>query len=317
MRIENNRDVAHSFFYQEGKSYMKGYRNCGYEDDIFFSYGTAIGRKLKNKEGQDILIYSTDNMSVSTGRHISYLRSACPFRINISVPLQFGRYSIRLYDIVDDLIHNMEYYSNQKLSLKANRESFSYNYRTLKVMIDQFEGVEEFTRRRSLDNMLGELNSYKELYEEINDPEKLKKLKDTQAKLARKKAQELKEELKDFLDDFGYLESIRMTYQYGYTGLTSEKKSKLRKYFNPNNELSFVWVEGIDMGGEYCITSQGIRMEVEKVKLALKMWKETKLRKGMRIGDYTVLDIEPTFVKVGCHKIPVENLIKLAELFGI
>ena len=316
MQIQNNRDVAHSFFYQEGSTYLKSYRNCGYEDDIFFSYGTAIGRKLKNKEGQNILLYSNDSMSVSTGRHISYLRSACPFRIRISVPLQYGRSYINLGDIVDDLIHNLEYYSNQKLSLKANRESFSYNYRTLKVMIDQFEGVPAFTRSRSIENIKSELAKYREVYDDINDPEKLKKIKDAQLKLARKIAQELKEELDDFLNDFGYLESIRLAYQYG-SNLGYDMKCKLRKYFNPKNELSFVWVEGIDMGGDHCITSQGIRMEVEKVKIALKMWKEKRLKRGITIGNFTVLEVATDYVKVGCHKIPVENLNKLAELFGI
>ena len=316
MRITGNRDIAHAFFYQTGQYYRKDRFSCSYSDDLFFSYGTAIGRKLKNNQGQDVLLYSDSNMSNTTGKHLNYLRSACPFGIRISVPLQYGRSYINLGDIVDDLIHDLEYYSNQKLSQKANRERLSYTYRTLKVMIDQFEGVPAFTRSRSIENIKSELAKYKEVYDDINDPEKLKKIKDAQLKLARKIAQELKEELEDFLNDFGYLESVRLAYQYG-SNLGYDMKCKLRKYFNPKNELSFVWVEGIDMGGDNCITSQGIRMEVEKVKIALKMWKENRLKRGMTIGNFTVLEIATDYVKVGCHKIPVENLNKLAELFGI
>ena len=315
MRITGNRDIAHAFFYQTGEYYNKHYHNCSYSDDLFFSYGTAIGRKLKNNKDQDVLLYSSDTMTMSTGRHLSYLRSACPFGIQIGVQLKYGRSHISLADIVDDLIANLQYYSGTNLGQKANREGLSNAYITLKIMIEQFEGLSEFTRTRTIENIKAELNSYKEVYESVNDPEKLKKLKEARAKKAREQAKKLKEELADLMNGFGYLELVKSAYKWGY-GIcynNPELKSKLRKYFNPKNELSFVWEDDCGM----CVTSQGIRMEVEKVKTALKMWKENRLKRGMMIGQYTVLEIGKEFVKVGCHKIPVENLLKLAELFGI
>lgn len=315
VKITDNRSIAHAFFYQTGEYYCKHYHNCSYSDDLFFSYGTAVGRKLKNNKGQDVLLYSADNMSISTGRHLNYLRSACPFGIQISVPLHYGRSHISLADIVDDLIDNLQHYSGENLGQKANRGGLSNAYRTLKVLIEQFEGLSEFTRTRTIENIKAELNSYKEVYESVNDPEKLKKLKEARAKKAREQAKKLKEELADLMNGFGYLELVKSAYKYG-DGIcrnNPELKSKLRKYFNPKNELSFIWEDDAGL----CVTSQGVRMEVEKVMVALKMWKEGRLKRGMMIGQYTVLEIGNDFVKVGCHKIPVENLNCLFDHFWV
>lgn len=312
MKIENNRDVAHAFFYQEGKSHRKNYRNCGFEDDTFFSYGTAIGRKYKTDDGDDILLYSNESMSISTGRHLNYLRSACPFGMNISVPLQYGRSYIRLDDIVDDLIENMYFYSDQKLTQKANREGFSYAYRTLKILVENFSKHSEFTRLRTLDDIKSKLAKFKDLYEDLNNEAKLAELKKRQSKIDRENAQKLKEELKELLKDFGYLELLHWAYDYG-SNCNPDLRKRLRKYFNPKEELSFIWVDQYKPDRSRCITSQYVRMDTDEVIIALRLWLAGKLKRGMKIGYYTVIDIQPSFVKVGCHKIPVENLKELAK----
>jgi hypothetical protein len=316
MKITGNRDIAHAFFYQTGQYYRKSRFTCSYEDDTFFSYATAIGRKYKTDNGDDILLYSKDSMSHSTGGHLSYLRSACPFGMNISVPLQFGCSCIRLSDIVDDLIGTMEFYSNQKLTQKANREGFSYAYRTLKVLVNNFSKHRELTSQRTLENIKSELARFKDLYEDLNDETKLAELKKIQAKADRERAQKLKEELKDLLKDFGYLELLHWAYGYG-SSCNPDLRKKLRKYFNPKNELSFVWIDHNVPDGSQCVTSQGIKMDTDEVNIALRLWLAGKLKRGMKIEYYTVVDIQPSFVKVGCHKIPVENLKELAKALEI
>lgn len=316
MRVENNRDVAHAFFYQEGESYRKYYRNCGFEDDTFFSYATAIGRKYKTDDGHDCLLYSNESMSSSTGKHLNYLRNACPFGMSISVPLQFGRGFIRLSDIVDDLISSMEFYSNQKLTQKANREGFSRAYRTLKVLVNNFSKHRELTSQRTLENIKSELARFKDLYEDLNDEVRFAELKKRQAKADRENAQKLKEELKELLNDFGYLELLHWAYGY-CSNCNPDLRKKLRKYFNPKDELSFVWIDHNVPDGSQCVTSQGIKMDTNEVNIALRLWLAGKLKRGMKIGYYTVIDIQPSFVKVGCHKIPVENLKELAKALEI
>lgn len=312
MKIIGNRDIAHAFFYQEGQSYIKNRFNCSYSDDTFFSYATAIGRKYKTDAGEDILLYSNESMSHSTGRHINYLIQANPFSRRLSVPLQYGRDYIRLYDIVDDLIAFMNFYSAQKLTQKANREGFSYAYRTLKVLVENFSKHPELTRRKKLEEIKDELDRYKGLYEDLNDEARFAELKKIQAKIDRENAQKLKEELKELLKDFGYLELLHLAYGYG-SNCNPDLRKKLRKYFDPKNELSFVWVDKNVADRSRCITSRGVHMDTSEVNIALRLWLSGKLKRGMKIGYYTVIDIQPSFVKVGCHKIPVENLKELAK----
>lgn len=312
MRITGNRDIAHAFFYQTGQYYNKTRFTCSYSDDTFFSYGTAIGRKYKTDAGEDILLYSNESMSHSTGKHINYLIQANPFSRRLGVPLQYGHSYIRLCDIVDDLITSMNFYSAQKLTQKANREGFSYAYRTLKVLVENFSKHSELTSRRTLEDIKDELDRYKSLYEDLNDETKLAELKKKQAKIDRENAQKLKEELKELLKDFGYLELLHWAYGYG-SNCNPDLRKKLRKYFDPKNELSFVWVDHNVPDGSRCITSQGVRMDTDEVNIALRLWLAGKLKRGMKIGYYTVIDIQPSFVKVGCHKIPVKNLKELAK----
>ena len=43
----------------------------------------------------------------------------------------------------------------------------------------------------------------------------------------------------------------------------------------------------------------------------LKLWKHNKLRLGMKLDKYTVLEIKENHVKIGCHIIPTKNLEEL------
>ncbi len=163
-----------------------------------------------------------------------------------------------------------------------------------------------------MEDIKDELDRYESLYNDLNDETKLAELKKRQAKIDRENAQKLKEELKELLKDFGYLELLHWAYGYG-SNCNPDLRKKLRKYFNPKDELSFVWVDQNVPDRSRCITSQGVRMDTNEVNIALRLWLAGKLKRGMKIGYYTVLDIQPSFVKVGCHKIPVENLKELAK----
>ena len=82
-----------------------------------------------------------------------------------------------------------------------------------------------------------------------------------------------------------------------------ELKSKLEKYFNPKNELSFVWFDD-----DYCYTSYLIRVDRKEAETFLKLWGKGKLKRGMKISRYIVLDIQKDFIRISCHKIPTKNL---------
>ena len=52
----------------------------------------------------------------------------------------------------------------------------------------------------------------------------------------------------------------------------------------------------------------GVKVNRKEVETLLKLWNKGKLKKGMTISHYTIIEIKADFVKVGCHKIPTENI---------
>ena len=91
---------------------------------------------------------------------------------------------------------------------------------------------------------------------------------------------------------------------------TKAMQNKVRKALNPNNDLSFVWIEN-----EYNVrTSKNIRMNMDIVKTGLKLWKHNKIKHGYKVDFYTVLEVRKDYIQIGCHKIPTENIQALYDV---
>ena len=286
--IMQNSDVAHSFFYHSGSFYRRS-MTVSYENNKYFSYSTCIGKITTTKDGQGIFLISRNKFSTTTAKHIGELRAASPYYNYLELPQETGHSDFYPESVLRRLYSDLEYYSNQKMTLKANREGFTEAFYTLKELcnIDGF------------DVDMSKLEEYQPLYNTITNPEELAKYKAKQAALEKKKAEELKEQLKNLLSKYDFATLAKMAYTSGYF----EEKAALKKYLNPKNELSFIWYDG-----ELVRTSQGIKVNRKEVEALLKLWNKGKLKKGMTISYYTIIEIKPDFVKVGCHKIPSENI---------
>ena len=70
---------------------------------------------------------------------------------------------------------------------------------------------------------------------------------------------------------------------------------------------SYVWPED----SENVRTSQGVKLPVATSRRMLALWKAGRVTVGQHVGPYTVREIGPEFVQIGCHCIPVENLREL------
>ena len=286
--IMQNSDVAHLFFYNCGNFYRRS-MTVSYENNKYFSYSTCIGKITTTKEGQSILLISRNKFSTTTAKHIGELRAASPYYNYLELPQETGHSDFYPESVLRSLYSDLEYYSNQKMTLKANREGFTEAFYTLKELcnIDGFDV-----------DML-KLEEYQPLYDTITNPEELAKYKAKQAALEKKKAKELKKQLESFISKYDIAALARMAYTSGYF----EEKAALKKYLNPKNELSFIWFDG-----ELVRTSQNITVNRKEVEALVKLWNKGKLKKGMTISHYTIIEINSEFVKVGCHKITTENI---------
>ena len=55
-----NVDVAHDFFYHEGRTFDRSSMTVSYRNNIFYSYSTAIGQITEDRTGRKVCIISND-----------------------------------------------------------------------------------------------------------------------------------------------------------------------------------------------------------------------------------------------------------------
>lgn len=282
-----NREAAHAFFYSEGGFYNRRTPEA-FCDDRFFSYSTCIAKKAKTKDGRRILLLSKDKFSSTTSKHITALKDACYWNI-IEIPQRIDRTDFIVDEVLETLYNDLKYAAAESLSLKRNREEFNYNYETLRSLVD----VEGFHINKTI------LRQFKTTYERINNPEQLAKLKAKERAAEKRKQQRLQAQLKRYICTYDIAELAKMA----YSREKLEQKEAIKKYINPRSEYSFAWFDG-----ELVKTSQGITVNRQEVEKLLQLWQRGKIQTGMKVSIYEILEINNSYIKIGCHKIPLENI---------
>lgn len=299
-----NIDIAHEFFYSNFND-SRNFNNISYSENLFYSYYTVIGAVVQSKFGNNILLVSEDSMTSTTGRHIGYLINACPFSF-LRVPMEYGNHYFSLEACIKRIVKNLEDYSNSKLSLKANRESYIQSFNQLQYINDNIQDI---------DSSL--IEQYKPMFDLLNNSDEVKQLK---AKLKEKAKQDrikAEKELNELLNQYEYLDLAQFAFDIHHAKIVfddyktdREVSARVRKILNPSNDLSFAW---IDEDENIVKTSKNIKMPMDIVRTGLKLWKHNKVKHGYRVGCYTVLEVRKDYVQIGCHKIPMENIKALYE----
>lgn len=284
--IATNRDAAHAFFYSESDrvTFAKSL-NMTFDGPLFYSYSTVIAARIDGKDGRPVYLISSDSMTRTTAKHLSYLRSACPADY-IRVPFHYGDSFYKpgfnmLNLLADRFKKTLQSAADARLTRAENR----------RALIDCYKDAKKFSERVFT---LDFLNDFSDAYATAVEIENSGKEK--RSELIKATAEKAKAARAALIKAHGYMGAVMRAY--------TEGDDKARRLLNPAGELSFVWR---DKDGDYR-TTQHIRMDRSAGDAALKLWAAGKLRHGMKIGIYTVISITRNFVKVGCHKIPTENL---------
>lgn len=284
--IANNRDAAHAFFYTEADpvTFAK-HLNMTFEGPLFYSYSTVIAARIVDKTGAPVCLISRNSMSRTTGRHLSYLRSACPCDY-IHVPFEWGdnfyKPGFNLLNLLADRFENMlQSAADARLTRAENR----------RALIDCYKDAKEFSERVFTLNFLRDFSDAYAAAAEIEESSKEKRTE--LIKAAAEKSKAARTAL--IKAAHGYIGAVMRAYVGG--------DAKARRILNPSGELSFVWRDGDNYR-----TSKHITMPRRVGDIALNLWREGKLKHGYKVGIYTVLSVTRDFVQVGCHKTPTENL---------
>lgn len=300
MTYISNKTLSHNFFYDPYSDGKSGHGSTRYENGVFYSYSTAICSIFMTKDGEKVAVFSANSFTPTTGNHISDLRRACPFE---EIGAFFDWYN---HGSAKELFltnkESLENAADSKLTRKANRETFQTAFYALEKFLDFVEFKPFYKDIKKI------LKKHKNIIEQIDAIEKKRAENEKKRQeQAEKKRQEI---LKKF-EDLSYMDKIKTAYA-NKSGLDWEIRSELKQALNPYFDLSFIWSDG-----DKIKTSQSVTVELKDAVILLKAWKAGKLKHGQTIDRYTVLNVSPNSVKVGCHKIPAENLAELCKELNI
>jgi hypothetical protein len=320
----NNYEVAHKFFYDLNGNFEKSYLNVSYNNYKFYSYYTCIGKVVDSLDGRCILLVSENDFSNTTSKHIGNLLGACPFDF-IYVPVNYGDNDIDINNLENKIIKQLNIYKNSKLTLKENRDEYCRYYT---MLCDVSHRVVKIKKSN--------IAKYRDLYLELQDISKIKELKKKQRaqdRKAREKARKKRiESEKALTKDLNFLgveklqDYINFYYNKNYALQKFEIANisiwdaqlqykrlyiKLKDYFQDNFKgYDFVWTEG-----ENFKTSKSVIVKIEDCLPLIKLYKENRIKHGLKLNQYTVLEVKNDYIKIGCHKISRENLDTLLKEF--
>lgn len=291
--MTNNIDICHKFFYQNNDRFYPSYKSLGYNGDRFFSYSTIIGKKITGKNGNDYLLLSDDTFSNTTAKHINDLRQASPLEI-VYIPVDYGQNDITIDKAIEDIKHNLDFYNKSKLTLKNNRQSYINYFNMLSVIDEKIQDIDQAL-----------FDQYKPLFEILTNSEKTRELKQKLQEQEKIKRENLKKQLKTYLDQFNICQLAKMVFDRNDQTLHDQPdiKKAIKDYIDPKNDLAFIWEDS-----ENYKTSKLITIAKKDCQLLIDLYKSGKLKHGFKLGYYTVLEVTSEFLRIGCHKIPVANI---------
>lgn len=299
-----DKQIFHNFFYQRD-DYERGKSATMYSGHHFFSYSTEVGMLYTEGEGRPVCFIADSNFSNTTAAHISALRAACPFDI-IRVPFDYEDDFRYRADAVTTLkarfIKSLQAYHPENFTRKPARDNYNctlYNFRAFLEATGQSIPLRDRRILESLEEAAAETPESKARRAEL-----IKKREEKARKAREKMARELDKILKKW-NVCTLAEKARFAFHAGTAPeISKQLRALLRKEF-PG--YSFIWI-----GGDNIQTSQGVTVSRETSRKAYQLFTAGKLTEGMHLGPYTVREITPDFVQIGCHKIAMQNIADIA-----
>lgn len=311
-----NLEIFHKFFYAGETENAEGRAAVSFYGWTFKSYNTTIGIKTTGKDGRPVLLIADFHFSNTTRRHIQALRSACPYPADHIIPVSFnwcdGWYKKEnsINELLQRFINKLSGWEIDNLKRIESRRDF------LRIYSNFLRFLELVAPKRPDKTILQKIEEIATIARETEDRKKRNELilgltAKREAAAKRKAAAEKRKhaELLKYFKDVSYLDKIRIAYWEQFRPeVPYETRAILRRIFNPDNSLSYVIPELAD---EYVITTQGISMPCSIVRELLKKWKAGRVKVGQHIGPYTLMELTSAYVKIGCHKIPMQNIREL------
>ena len=309
-----NESISHAFFYKNDDLIKCNHLNLWKQYNVIYSYYTPIAILENDKNNNQILILSSNNMTSTTSKHLNYIRRAAPCDI-IYYPFYYGNNFKNFDSLKNDLIENLDHYKDlnnvndcknfiayfnvlQNLNEYFNLDFYIDVYNT--TFLKANESLPAIKKSESLAKRQATIKFKKELKEKFDNFSVDDFLNNwfTKKELDFLKTQSI-DIYNKFLNKYGYFDLIKKIYNHTFR----YEINNILKACLKDSEYSYLYIED-----DKIKTSRGITQKIDDIKPFFKLWKNGKLKHGLKIDCYTVLEVNQNYIKIGCHKIPVDNL---------
>jgi len=292
--FSNNSELAHKWAYNNG-FFRTGNGNMFTQDITIFSYGShfPIATKIERKNKETMILFNSASYSNSTSKHQNEVRRAISHLDIFTVP--------NVYDDKRSHRDNIQYYFDE-IQEKLKKASTARSNKP--YLID------------SANCLLTELKVYIKIFKKgLN--------------LRFNNAQKEVLKVENFCNENDTIETLkiavklkqkndRIAYNKRNKDALEKAELDLEKWINGESNYlpysSLITKIYLRINSEHTAiqTSQGACVPVDQAKRLYKMIVAKSDVIGEKIGDFTVLSVNGT-VKIGCHNIEMNEVVRLAK----
>ena len=285
-KVLNADNVAHTWAYQSQQEAYTPNRSFYFYGPTIYSYGShfPIAKHATNSKGENRILFTTRKYSNTTAKHINKVWSSIPNRENL----------IFCYNPCETVNDNLTYWNREIDSIyralaKAKKPSkYLFELTHLKAQILEYCNFMEVEIPQAISLKL-DITSKAEIVEIVEKEKAIKA--EIEAKKEKEKEKYNKEQIKKFRNFERYSPLINFS---------------CLRYNEATQRIE---------------TSQRIEIPVNLAKVFYRAIKtalntkelNTEILDNLKILDYKVKNLQKEFIEIGCHKIEMKEINKIAK----
>jgi hypothetical protein len=285
-KVLNADNVAHTWAHQQQNEAYTPNRSFYFYGPTIYSYGShfPIAKHATNSKGENKILFTTRKYSNTTAKHINKVWSSIPNRENL----------IFCYNPCETVNDNLTYWNREIDSIyralaKAKKPSkYLFELTHLKAQILEYCNFMEVEIPQAISLKL-DITSKAEIVEIVEKEKAIKA--EIEAKKEKEKEKYNKEQIKKFRNFERYSPLINFS---------------CLRYNEATQRIE---------------TSQRIEIPVNLAKVFYRAIKtalntkelNTEILDNLKILDYKVKNLQKEFIEIGCHKIEMKEINKIAK----
>lgn len=286
----NHKEICHKFFYQEGKNSSNTNRNIYYIDDIIYRYGSHFPM-AKLDYDKNVVFFTTRGYSVSTSKHLNYLRQAIPSQY---IVIFTDNPTFHLRDIFDDIQKEVIFRVQTYIQLKRKNTYKAEGIHT--EAVNSVDNLKKFCKAYKYKSKLP-YGAKKAIADLLNSDRPDTSVADEKQRYRN----ETMEENKRVANEKREAQYIADVDEWRKHGLNSI-----------NTPYGVTQAIRLSINNKHIETSGSMRIGLKNAIALYKALKAEKLEVGYLVDElYRLNGIEGDIVTIGCHRLSLRDMERL------